>query len=72
MAHPREEEVWPEDSVIRKQKTGEFAIIKQVVRHIGGKFQYYLVEIEGKKGQYCALHDEWELEALPPTSRAYP
>lgn len=65
MAHPSEEEVWPVDTVIRHSKTGEFAIIRKVVRHTGGKFQYYLIEREGLPGQYCAIHDEWELEALP-------
>lgn len=65
MAHPSEEEVWPVDTVIREKTTGEFAIIRQVMRHLDGSFQYYLVEKEGKEGQYCAIHDRWELEALP-------
>jgi hypothetical protein len=65
MAHPHEEEVWPVDTVIRDKKTGEFAIIRQVIRHLDGSFQYYLVEKEGKKGRYCAIHDRWEFEAPP-------
>jgi hypothetical protein len=65
MAHPREDEVWPVGTVIRKIETGEFALIRQIVRHLDGSFQYYLVEKEGKEGQYCAIHDRWELEALP-------
>jgi hypothetical protein len=65
MAHPYEHEVWPVGSVIRKIETGEFAIIKQHIRHLDGSFQYYLVEIEGRGGPYCAIHDRWELEALP-------
>jgi hypothetical protein len=65
MAHPREEEVWPVDTVIRDKKTGVFGLIKQQVRMKDGSFQYYLVEIEGRKGQYCAIHSEWEFEAPP-------
>jgi hypothetical protein len=65
MAHPYEHEVWPVGSVIRKIETGEFALIKEHIRHFDGKFQYYLVNIEGKDGQYAAIHDRYELEALP-------
>jgi hypothetical protein len=65
MAHPQEHEVWPVGTVIREIATGEFALIKQQVRHFNGSFQYYLVELENKKGQYCAIHDRFELEALP-------
>jgi hypothetical protein len=65
MAHPQEHEVWPVGTVIRKIDTGEFGIIKEHMRHMNGSFQYYLVEIEGKDGQYAAIHDRWELEALP-------
>lgn len=65
MAHPQEHEVWPVGTVIREIKTGQFAIIRHVMRHLNGSFQYYLAEFENKKGQYCAIHDRWELEALP-------
>jgi hypothetical protein len=65
MAHPQEHEVWPVNTVIREIKTGQFALIKKQARMLDGSFQHYLVEVEGKEGQYCAIHDRWELEALP-------
>jgi hypothetical protein len=65
MAHPQEHEVWPAGTVIRRKDTGEFALIKQQIRMLDGSFQYYLVEVEGKEGQYCAIHSRYELEAMP-------
>lgn len=67
MAHPRDDEVYPVETVVRLHKTGEFAIIKdQVFLKDGMNFLYYLAEIEGRKGLYCVLHGECDLEALPP------
>lgn len=66
MAHPRDDQVYPLGTVVRLHKTGEFAIIKDHTFLKDGKnFLHYLAEIEGRKGLYCLIHDEVDLEALP-------
>lgn len=74
MAHPKDEEVYPVGTVVRLQKTGEFALIqKRVFLKNGKNFLHYLGQIEGRDsglpGYYVIYHDEVDLEALPPTQR---
>lgn len=67
MAHPKDEDVYPIGTTVRRIKTGEFARITDIVFQFNGKnFLHYLGEIEGREGKYCLLHDEVELEVLPP------
>lgn len=69
MAHPKDDEVYPVGTVVRRHKTGEFAIIRDVVFRKENKyFSHYRAEIEGREGLYCIIHDEVDLESLPPTS----
>lgn len=69
MAHPTDDEVYPIGTAVRRRKTGEFAIIrKRVFLREDKFFLHYLGEIENKEGLYCLIHDEVELEALPPDS----
>jgi hypothetical protein len=59
-------EVYPVDTVIRIRKTNEFAKVRQHMFLKDGKyFLNYLVEIERKKGLYCAFHYNVDLECLP-------
>lgn len=70
MAHPKDHEVYPVGTVVRLKDTGQFAIIKQhTFLKDGQNFLHYLGIIEGRgDGLYCLIHDEVDLEALPPTS----
>ncbi len=67
MAHPKDHEVYPVETVVRWKKTGQFAIIKArnfCKDEIG--FLHYLGVIEGRgDGLYCLIHDDLELEHLP-------
>jgi hypothetical protein len=66
MAHPKDNEVYPVDSVVRLKSTGQFAIIKrQSFQKNGEGFLNYEGEIEGREGIYCLIHDRIELECLP-------
>jgi len=57
---------YPVDTIVRLKRTSEFAIIRNQTFLQGHYFLNYLVEIEGKKGLYCAFHYDIELEHLPP------
>lgn len=64
--HPKDEDTYPVNTVVRLKKTGQFAIIKQVFYQSGDKnFMHYLGNIEGREGLYVLYHDDIELEALP-------
>jgi hypothetical protein len=70
MAHPKDDEIYPEGTIVRFKKTNEFCkILKPSFRYYGTGFQHYEAEIEGRdnsKGFWVLYHDEIELEALPP------
>jgi hypothetical protein len=69
MAHPKDNEVFPVDSVVRLKETGQFAIIKRQSFQMNGQgFLNYEGEIEGRNGLYCLIHDRIELECLPETT----
>lgn len=65
MAHPKDDEAYPEGTVVRIKRTGEMAIIRgrQFMKE-GRNFLHYLAEIEGREGLYALYHDDIELEAL--------
>jgi hypothetical protein len=69
MAHPRDNEIYPVGTVVRLKKTGEFArITHQDFLKDGKGFLNYRGVIEGRgEGHYALYHDDFELEALPPT-----
>ncbi len=71
MAHPKDADVYPIDTVVRLKKTGEFAIIKQQTFLMDGRnFLHYLGVIEGRgDGLYCIIHNEVDLECLPPDNQ---
>ena len=70
MAHPKDKDVYPIDTIVRLKKTGEFA---RITGHGWLRperkefFLHYYAEIEGRKGTtWClAHHDELVLECLP-------
>ena len=68
MAHPKDHEAYPDETVVRIKKTGEFAIIKRRAFLKDGKgFLHYEAEIEGRKpGHYALYHDDIDVEAWPP------
>ena len=58
----KDSEIYPIGTVIRL-KSGEFAIVrKYTFQNHNQNHLNYLIEIEGKKGLYCAFHDEIFLE----------
>ena len=61
-----DKEVYPIDTVVRIKKTNLFAIVRQhtYLKH-AKYFLNYLCEVKGKKGLYCVIHDDVELECLP-------
>lgn len=66
--HPKDDEVYPVETVVRIKKTGEFAIIKsRTFQKDGRGFLNYLAQIDGRgEGDLYALyHDDIELEHLP-------
>ncbi len=65
--HPKDNEVYVVDTVVRLKKTGEFAIIRKVQFMMDGKhFLHYEGEIEGRgSGNFALYHNDVELEALP-------
>lgn len=66
MAHPRDNEVYPVDTVVRLKKTGQFALIKSHTFLRDGKgFLNYLAEIEGRSGIFALYHDDLEFECAP-------
>ena len=66
MAHPKDSEVYPVDSVVRLKETGQFAIIRKQSFQMNERgFLNYLGEIEGREGLYCLIHDRLELECRP-------
>lgn len=68
--HPKDNEIWPLETVVRIKKTGQFAIIKEQAFQFQGKgFLNYLGEIEGRDGLYALYHDDIELEELPPQNQ---
>jgi hypothetical protein len=68
MAHPKDDEVYPVDCVVRWKRTGQFALIKGHTFLRDGKgFLNYLGEIEGRKGMFALYHDDIEIECLPTT-----
>jgi hypothetical protein len=63
-------DAFPIGSVIRIKRTNESAIIRRKTFQKDGKgFLNYLVEIENKRGLYCAFNDDIDLEHLPPTTQ---
>lgn len=65
--HPKDNEIYPLETVVRIKRTNEFAVIKRHTFQKDGKgFLHYLGEIESREGLYCLIHDEIEVEALPP------
>lgn len=68
MAHPTDKEVYPEGTVVRIKRTGEFAIIRDhIYLSEGRNFLNYLAEIEGQKGLFALYHDAVELDHRPDT-----
>lgn len=66
MPHPKDSEIYPVNTVVRRKKTGEFAKIKAHTFQKDGKgFLNYLAEIEEHDGLYALYHDDIELEHLP-------
>lgn len=66
MPHPKDDEIYPLETVVRLKKTGEFAIIKaQDFLKDGKGFLNYRGEIEGKEGWFAIYHDDVDLESLP-------
>ena len=70
MAHPKDHEAYPVDTIVRIKDTGQFA---RIVGHTFLKdrkgFLNYLAEIEGRNGQYALYHDDIDLENLPNVSK---
>ena len=70
--HPKDEDTFPINTVVRFKKTGVFAVIRGKTFLKDGKgFLNYLGEIEGKEpgAQYAIYHEDVELEALPPENK---
>jgi len=67
MPHPKPNEVYAADTVVRIKKTGEFARIIAPVYLMDKAFLHYHAEIEGREpGSMWALyHDDIEFEAPP-------
>lgn len=67
MAHPKDSEVYPVNTVVRIKKTGQFAIIKQQqFLKDGNGFLNYLGQIEGRgEALYAIYHGDVDLENLP-------
>jgi hypothetical protein len=67
--HPKDEDVYPKETVVRIKKTGELALIKDYNFQMNGKgFLNYYGQIEGRgDGLYALYHGDLDLEALPPT-----
>jgi hypothetical protein len=65
--HPRDEDAYKVDTVVRLKKTGQFAVIKRVAFMMDGKgFLHYLGVIEGRgDGLYALYHSDIDLECLP-------
>jgi hypothetical protein len=63
--HPRDDQVYPLNTVVRIKKTGEFAIIVGYNFLKDGKgFLNYYAEIQDKKGKYALYHGDLEVEVL--------
>jgi predicted restriction endonuclease len=63
----KDEDTYPENTVVRLKETGQFAIIrKKDFLKDGKNFLNYRCEIEGRKGLYAVYHHEIDLECLPP------
>jgi hypothetical protein len=63
----KDSDVYPVGTVIRIKSTNEFAIIRMhTCQHACKGFLNYLVEIEDKRGLYCAFHDDIALEQTAP------
>lgn len=66
MVHPNDEEVYPEQTVVRIKSSGEFAVIRDhIYLSEGRNFLNYLAEIEGRAGLFALYHSDIELEQLP-------
>jgi hypothetical protein len=65
----KDEDVFPIGTVVRRRKTGEFALIKNYTfQHEGKGFLNYLGQIENKgDGIYAIYHEDIDLECLPVT-----
>lgn len=62
MPHPRDNELLPIGTRVFRPKTGQYGVIRKYnFQYQGTNFLNYEVEIEGKKGLYCCLHDEIEM-----------
>jgi len=63
----RDEDIYAIGTVVRRNTTGELAIIQQYTfQHQGKGFLNYLGQIEGKgDGLYALYHEEIDLECLP-------
>lgn|GEM_PF-1832030 len=63
----RDEAIYPIETIVRRKKTGEFAIIKNYnFQHDGKGFLNYLGLVEGKgEGLYALYHDDIEFEWPP-------
>lgn len=72
MGHPKDNDIYPIETVVRIKRTGEFAIIRGHGFLKDGKgFLHYLGDIEGRettRGFFALYHDDIELEALPESS----
>jgi hypothetical protein len=65
--HPKDEDTYPEGTVVRFKKSGKLAVIKKRAFMMDGKgFLHYLGAIEGRQGEYAIYHDDVDLVALPP------
>lgn len=57
---------YPVGTVVSLKRSGEFALIKDRAFLMNKTFLHYEGPIEGRRpGNYCLLHEEIELEALP-------
>lgn len=66
MPHPKDNEIYFLDTVVRLKKTGQFAIIRKYGWQSGGRgFLNYLAEIEGRNGLFAIYHEDCDLEVGP-------
>lgn len=66
MPHPKDDQVYPIDTVVRIKKTGEFAKITGHNWQKDGKgFLNYYGEIEHRRGMYALYHGDIDVEVLP-------
>lgn len=65
MPHPKDDEVYSVETVVRILKTNEFAIVKDhtFVKDNRGFLNYLCIIEDRSEGLYALYHDDIELEA---------